>query len=272
MIVDGRAIANAILAEVKKDLTVFGRPLRLGILYVTPDFATQKFIAIKEKRAAELGVDIVKKELPAAVTTEEAISAAQELSEETDGVIVQLPLSYGIDIDGLLNAVPPSKDVDGISEGKVMLSPVVAAIREILLRSHVDLQDKKIVIVGQGRLVGIPAGQWLQSVKAQVSVVTETDELGEATRDADIIILGVGKSGLLTPEMIKDGVVIIDAGTSEASGKLVGDADTACSAKASVFTPVPGGVGPIAVAMIFKNLLTLAQKASPMGTWNPKQS
>jgi len=261
MIVDGKAIAADILNEVKEELASFGRPLRLGILFVTPDFATQKFIAIKEKRAGELGIEIVKHELKEGVTTEEAIAATKDLSEKTDGVIVQLPLAESIDALALINAIPPDKDVDGMSEGKILLSPVIAAIREILLRHDVSLTDKHVTVVGKGRLVGTPAVAWLTSVGCHVTVVSEGDDVAVATKHADIIILGVGKSGLLTSDMIQDGAVVIDAGTSEAAGKLAGDADPEVAKKASVFTPVPGGVGPIAVAMIFKNLVLLSKRS-----------
>lgn len=259
MIVDGKAIADDILSEVKHELGSFPRTLRLGLLFVTPDFATTRFIAIKEKRAAELGVEIVKRELHEGVTTEEAIAAAKQLADETDGVIVQLPLAESIDAETLIEAVPPAKDVDGIGEGKLMLSPVIAAIREVLLRHDVSLTDKHVTIVGKGRLVGAPAAQWLYDEGIHTTVVSEGDDVAHATKHADIIILGTGKSGLLTPDMIKEGVVVIDAGTSEAAGKLAGDADPSVAEKASLLTPVPGGIGPIAVAMIFKNLVALAR-------------
>lgn len=261
MIVDGKKIAADILREVGSGITALGRPLKLGVLFVAPDFATQKFIAIKEKRASELGVEVVKRELSAEVTTEEAIVAAHELCLETDGVIVQLPFSGSVGVQALLAAIPPSKDVDGLGGERVMLSPVIAAFEIILLENGVDPKGKTAVVVGQGNLVGKPAASWLASVGAAVVVVEEGDDVEAQTKEADIVVLGAGHPGLLTPKMVKEGVVVLDAGTSESSGKLAGDADPAVADKASLFTPVPGGIGPVAVAMIFRNLLLLAQKA-----------
>jgi methylenetetrahydrofolate dehydrogenase (NADP+) / methenyltetrahydrofolate cyclohydrolase len=261
MIVDGKAIAADILREVGEGIRALGRPLRLGVLFVSPDFATQKFIAIKEKRAEELGVEVVKRELPADVTTADAIAAVGELSAQTDGVIVQLPFSGTVGVEALLAAVPPEKDVDVIGRARIMLSPVTAALEAILLRHGIDPRGKSAVVVGQGNLVGKPASAWLAETGAAVVTLTEGDDIATQTREADIIVLGAGRPGLLTPEMVKEGVVVLDAGTSESAGKLAGDAAPEVAAKAALFTPVPGGVGPVAVAMIFKNLMFLAQGA-----------
>ena len=263
MIVDGKKIAEEILAQVKGDLASFPRPLRLGLLFVNPNFATQKFIAIKEKRATDLGIAIVKKELSLGVTTEEAVRAAKELAAQTDGVIVQLPIEESIDAEALIAAVPPSHDVDGMTPQHIALSPVVAALKEILMREGVSALGKKVTVVGKGRLVGEPAAKWFEMEGAAVVTVDIEGNVKEATCDADIVVMGTGHPGLLTPDMVKEGVVILDAGTSEASGKLAGDADPKVAEKASVFTPVPGGIGPIAVAMIFKNLLELARRNNP---------
>lgn len=261
MIVDGKELATDILKEVGEGIAALGRPLRLGVLYVSPDFATQKFIAIKEKRAQELGVEVVKRELPAEVTTDEAVAAVKELSAQVDGVVVQLPFAGSVGVEALLAAVPPEKDVDVIGHARVMLSPVTAALEAILLRHGVDPKGKSVVVVGEGNLVGKPAAKWLSSAGASVVVVREGDDVAAETREADIVVLGAGHPGLLTADMVKEGVVVLDAGTSESAGKLAGDADPSVAAKASLFTPVPGGVGPVAVAMIFKNLLFLAQSA-----------
>ncbi len=260
MIVNGKVIAADILAQVKKDLASLQRPLALGILFASPDFATKSFIAIKEKRAAEIGATLVQRELPDSATTDDALAALISLSKEVDGVIVQLPLPKNIDTEKVLSAIPADKDVDGIGGGKaVVLSPVVAAIKEILTRESTLLFGKKVVVVGKGRLVGAPAADWFEQQGAEVTLVGAGDTIAAATVLADVILLGVGSPGLLTPEMIKQGVMILDAGTSESAGKLTGDADPACEEKTFLFTPVPGGIGPIAVAMIFKNLVTLAK-------------
>ncbi len=260
MIVDGKAIAQAIVEEVREGLAAFSRPLTLGVLFASPDFATQKFIAIKEKRAKELGIEIIKKELALDANTEMALDALEGLAGETDGLLVQLPLISSIDTQTLLRAIPPQKDVDALGPNALLLSPVVGALEAILIHHGVDPKGKEVVVVGQGRLVGAPAALWLKDRGAAVATLQSGDDVGEKTKTADIIVLGVGKPGLLKEDMIKEGAIILDAGTSESSGKLAGDADPACADKASLFTPVPGGVGPISVAMIFKNLLTLARR------------
>lgn len=265
MIVDGKEIAADILREVGVGVEALGRPLRLGVLFVSPDFATRKFIAIKEKRAQELGIEVIKRELHPGITTEEAVAAARALAAEADGVIVQLPITDSIDAERLMDAVPASKDVDVMGKGKIILSPVTAALEAILLRHGVDPKGKRVVVVGRGKLVGEPAARWFSASGAAVTSVEEGDDVAAETREADIIVLGAGHPGLLTPEMVKEGVVVLDAGTSESSGKLAGDAAPEVAAKASLFTPVPGGVGPVAVAMIFKNLLFLAQAAGGSG-------
>jgi methylenetetrahydrofolate dehydrogenase (NADP+)/methenyltetrahydrofolate cyclohydrolase len=132
---------------------------------------------------------------------------------------------------------------------------------EYVLRTHdISCVRKRVTVVGQGRLVGKPAAALFEKRGAVVVRVAKGDDIGAATRDADIIVLGAGEPGLLKPEMIKDGVVILDAGTSESRGAVVGDADPACADKASLFTPVPGGIGPIAVVEIFANLFELARR------------
>ncbi len=139
-------------------------------------------------------------------------------------------------------------------------SPVAEAMMEIFSRADVSVAGKKAVVVGAGRLVGVPCAALLRAQGAHVSVVTQVKGSLDELKDADIVVLGVGEPHMIKPEMLKKGVALIDAGTSESNGKLAGDADPSCAEIASVFTPVPGGVGPIAIAMLFKNLFALAEK------------
>ena len=244
MIVDGKEIAEDVLRALEAERSAFG-VLTLGIVVSEGDKATESFVKIKTRLAERLGVVIVR-------CTPAEISKALAC----DGVIVQLPIP---DSETLLAAVPPQKDVDALGLSPIVHSPVAEAVAEILARTGVNVSGKKSVVVGAGRLVGAPVAALLRELGATVSVITQTEgSLGERA-DADIVVLGAGKPGLVKPEMLKQGVALIDAGTSESSGKLAGDADPACAEAASVFTPVPGGVGPVAVAMIFKNLLTLAK-------------
>ncbi len=237
MIIDGKKIADEILDELHGDFS-------LGIV-MGDDATSNSFVRMKERAAVRVGV-VVKR------------FSAEEFDKALlcDGVIVQLPIA---DAEALLAKIPPQKDVDALGKAPLVHAPVAEAVREVLTRANVEVKNKKAVVVGAGKLVGIPCAQLLQELGAKVVVVTLEQRSLEELKDADIVVLGVGSPGLIKPEMLKQGVVLIDAGTSETGGKLSGDADPLCAEVASLFTPVPGGIGPIAVAMIFKNLFTLAK-------------
>ena len=241
MIVDGKKIAEDIIAGLGESL----RGKRLGIVVGAQDSATDSFIKIKSRVAARLGVVVVRGEL-------------EELIKTCDGVIVQLPIPNS---EALLAALPQEKDVDALGPAPLVRAPVAEAIKEVLRLHFGSPRGKIAVVVGAGRLVGAPAAKLLRELGAEVSVITQTNGSLEQLKTADIVVLGAGEPGLIKPDMLKNGVVLIDAGTSEQEGRLAGDADPACAAVASVFTPVPGGIGPIAVAMIFKNLSDLARRA-----------
>ena len=250
MRVDGKKIAEEIVAGLGESL----RGRRLGIVVGSSDPATESFLKIKSRVAQRLGVEVVR-------------GALEDLVKTCDGIIVQLPHPKEKE---LLAALPAEKDVDAVSHKPLVRAPVAEAISEVLTRAGVAAAHKKAVVVGAGKLVGAPAAQLLRDLGAEVVVVTQARGSLNELKDADIVVLGAGEPGLVKPEMLKKGVVLIDAGTSaapvdvlrprEAGGKLAGDADPACEQVASVFTPVPGGIGPIAVAMIFRNLLTLVKQ------------
>ena len=241
MLVDGKKIAEDIIAGLGESL----RGKRLGIVVGSQDRATDSFIKIKSRVAARLGVVVVRGEM-------------EELIKPCDGVIVQLPIPNS---EALLAALPPQKDVDALGPSPLVRAPVAEAIKEVLRLHDVRPRGKIAVVVGAGRLVGAPAAKLLRELGAEVSVITQTSGSLVELKTADIVVLGVGEPGFIKTEMLKQDVVLIDAGTSEQGGKLAGDADPACISVASVFTPVPGGIGPIAVAMIFKNLSDLARGA-----------
>ena len=252
MIIDGKQIAERVYADLGF------RSLTLGIVIVGSDSVTDSFVRAKERGAAKVGVTVVREVIPESASTEEALAALQSLANKTDGIIVQLPLPSQIDTEKILAAIPPEKDVDGISSDPVVRPPVAAAVEEILKQNQVFVSGSNAVVVGSGRLVGKPCAELLLDLDADVTVLQKGDTL-ESLKEADVIVLGAGNPGMILPEHIKDGVVLIDAGTSESSGKVVGDADPSCAEKCSLFTPVPGGVGPVAIAMIFKNLFSLAK-------------
>jgi methylenetetrahydrofolate dehydrogenase (NADP+)/methenyltetrahydrofolate cyclohydrolase len=247
VIVDGRKIAEEILAGIGEKLK--GRTL--GVVVNTGDVASDSFVKTKERVAAGLGVTLRR-------FTPEHIDEALAC----DGVVVQLPIQNA---DELIAKVPSHKDVDALGSNLLVRAPVAAAVAEIIARTGIDVRGKKAVVVGEGRLVGKPVFEMLQKMGAMASVVSLEQGAMLELRYADIVVSGAGSPGLIKPDMLKKGVILIDAGTSEdaasASRRIVGDCDPLCADVASVFTPVPGGVGPIAVAMLFKNLFTLARKA-----------
>lgn len=262
-VVDGNALAKNIKDQLHTELAAMPHPPTLGFVRSGDDLVAKKFVGMKARTAAELGISVVEVLLPGDADTDAAVAAVREVASKTDGVIVQMPLAKIIDTSKVLEALLIEKDVDAMGErsGTLVLTPVVGAIAYILdtYKGQSFVQDKKVVVVGQGKLVGAPAAVWFRKEGAEVSVVTRgSGDITERLKEADIVVLGAGVPGMITSHMLKPGVVLLDAGTSEEGGALKGDADPACAEVASLFTPVPGGIGPVAVAMIFKNLLTLA--------------
>jgi len=266
MIVDGRAIAEELyqaLAERRKKFGV----VKLGIVIVGANPVIESFVRIKTRAAQSLNIEIVRVDLPAEAATEFVVSEVKKLTDITDALIVQLPLPGGVDTNTVLSAIPPEKDVDALNpaipeDSHPVFAPVALAVVELLQRSRVRIDAARTVVVGAGRLVGTPSAVLLKRLGAKVTLFTLQQGSVADLKDADIVVCGAGNPGFIKPEHVKLGVVIIDAGASESKGKVVGDADPACATKASVFTPVPGGVGPVAVAMIFKNLFDLLEKFS----------
>jgi methylenetetrahydrofolate dehydrogenase (NADP+)/methenyltetrahydrofolate cyclohydrolase len=260
MTIDGRKIADEVIEVLKQERDSLPQELKLGVVMAGGDAATASFVRIKERVAEKLKVEIERYVLTEGSTTDDALNAIKRFEREAQGIVVQLPLPMQFGTDKILLAIPSSHDVDALSPKTTHVrAPVAEAVSEILSRANVSALGKTAVVVGAGRLVGTPVAELLTSLGAKVSVVTlEEGSLGELG-DADIVVSGAGSPGLITHTMLKPGVVLIDAGTSESEGRVVGDATPECAEVASVFTPVPGGVGPIAVAMLFKNLFALVK-------------
>lgn len=268
MIADGRKIASAILAEVREK--VAGEKPVVRAITVQPSVATTSYLRIKEQRAEEGGMHLEVVRLADDATEEDVISAIQ--APGASAVIVQLPIPEALDLARILNSIPLEKDADVLSDAAyarfdegaegALVPPVAAGVGEILARTGVEVRGKRTVVVGRGQLVGKPCATLLARLGADVSVVHRDTENPEALyREADIIVSGTGKTHLIKPDMVKDGAVLIDAGTSGATGAVAGDIDPAAASKASVFTPVPGGVGPVAVSCLFSNTAILVAKS-----------
>jgi len=273
MIIDGRALASSVLARTKVRAEALARAPRIAAVVTSETPATKSYLAIKEKRAQDAGcvLDVVR--FPE--NTPPEVLSTMLRSLVADAILVQLPLASDIDAKEVCDAIPLSKDADVLStsarekfergDTDALLPPVVGAVREILIQNSVGVKGKKAVVVGAGFLVGAPVATWLAQQGAEVEVATLESEkyrsLTSVLKGADIVVSGAGAPHIITPDMLKEGVVLIDAGTSESGGEVVGDASPGCAERCSLITPVPGGVGPLAVACLFENAVILAERA-----------
>ena len=262
MIIDGKAIAADILAEVATEVESLGE-VTLTAITCAPNFETKKYLEMKQRKAAAVGVTLNVVELPVETTTEQFVSQVFHIAQSTHGVVVQLPLPEHIDKDIVLRAVPVEKDPDVFAYGEKrdrVLPPVVGAIDEISQLHEVEWKNKRVVVLGQGTLVGKPAARYARKRGARVRVYEEGTLDLRSLKTADIIISGIGKPAFITADMVQEGVVVFDAGTSEDGGELKGDVHLDVASHAQLMTPVPGGIGPITIAYLLKNLVTLAKK------------
>jgi len=265
MIVNGRAIAEDIYKELTARRGHLERNPRLGIIVAGHDPVIESFVGIKMRAAKQLGVEVKRLDADKEVNTEQMMTLVQTLTPQVDAIIVQLPLPKSADVNAVLSTIRDDKDVDALSTASgdhLVEAPVARAIVEILSRSKVELTGKRAVVIGAGRLVGAPTAALFKKLGANVSMFTLEEGSIEDLKTADVVVCGAGNPGFIKPEHLKKGAALIDAGASEQAGKVVGDCDPACADVAAVFTPVPGGVGPVAVAMIFKNLFDLMEKSN----------
>ncbi len=270
-ILDGRKIADGMLAGMKADVADGKKRARLAVIVVGKDSVVENFIAQKKKAADFVGAEVRVYPFPADITTNELRKRIAEIVHEkkNSAVIIQLPLPPHINKQYILNAIPPEKDSDVLSARAIgafavgksaVMPPVAGAIKKLFEEYAIDYRNKSIAVVGAGALVGRPVALWLLGEGVGFTLVTESTAYPEAIlRETDIVISGTGKPRSITGDRIKKGAVVIDAGTSESAGEIVGDADEdSISAKASALAPVPGGVGPLTVAVLLRNLITLA--------------
>ncbi len=253
MIVDGRALAKEVLARARARAERLPHPPLVVAIVGKETPATLSYLKIKAARAKEAGCIFETRNLGAS-------------TDDVDAVIVQLPLPDGVNQKEVCDSIPLNKDADVLSSAArakgELLPPVVGAIKEIFDTHHIQIKDKNAVVIGRGWLVGEPAATWLEKQGARVTILTSKSDMEGALKDADIVISGAGKPHVIKPEQLKQGAVLVDAGTSESDGTLAGDADPACAEVCSLFTPVPGGIGPVAVACLFENVVTLSEGSS----------
>ena len=272
MIIDGRKISEEVLDGLAEEIRSKKLKLRMAAVLVGDDPEFKKFVELKGKAAERAGISFTMHQFPADIATEELQKEIDGISQSSNGVLIELPLPEHIDSGDVLNKIPVEKDVDVLS-GKAeelfysnqskVLPPAVEATRIVLEKLDIDPKNKKVAIFGQGQLIGKPVSHWLQEQGAEVYKIRSTTENPQQySKKADIVISGVGKPNLIKGDMIKEGAVVIDFGYGKNSdGKMVGDVDfESASKKSSFITPVPGGMGPILIVAVLKNLVILNEK------------
>ena len=240
-------------------------------MLVGDDAASDIYIRLKQKAAAEVGIEAHDLRLPAETSEEEllGIVAGLNADDAVDGILVQLPLPGHIDEGRVIRSVTPAKDVDGFhpfnagllylgTPGHVPATPL--GIMELLAVSDVPLTGARAVVIGRSAIVGKPVAHLLLQANATVTIChSRTVELARHTRDADVLVAAVGVAGLVSPEMVKAGATVIDVGMNRTEAGLVGDVDPGAMAVAGRMTPVPGGVGPMTIALLLRNAVRAAK-------------
>jgi methylenetetrahydrofolate dehydrogenase (NADP+)/methenyltetrahydrofolate cyclohydrolase len=276
-ILDGKALAARIKEGLKKEvaqLTAEGLTPGLAVILVGEDPASQVYVRNKERACAELGINSWKHHLPADTSQEDLVQLVKRINAdpEVHGILVQLPLPAQIKTEAVLDAIDPAKDVDGfhpvnlglLAAGRPGIIPCTpAGVIELVKESGVEIAGKECVIVGRSNIVGKPlAFLFLQEHGTVTICHSRTRNLEEVCRRADILVVAAGRAGLVHGGMIKPGAVVIDVGINRtAEGRLTGDVDFASAVQqAGAITPVPGGVGPMTIAMLMKNTVTAARR------------
>lgn len=279
-IINGKALAQTILDEIKTEIERLRLTPGLGIILVGNNPSSEHYVELKKNRAEKLGFQIQIIRLPAQTTQTELETEINKFnnSPAIHGIIVQLPLPAPLDANIAVSKINPKKDADGLhplnignlAKGILTRTPATpAGIIRLLEHTHINFEGAQAVVVGRSNIVGKPVALMLMAKNATVTIChSKTQNLTEHTRHADILVIAVGKPGLITAEMIKDGACVIDVGSTLVNDKWLGDVDHQnLEQKSGWITPVPGGVGPMTVAMLLKNTLELAKNfsSSPLG-------
>lgn len=275
-IIDGKEVSSYIKSQVKLNVDSLkqqGIEPCLAVIIVEGDGASRVYVNNKKKACEACGIKSLEYALEANVSEEELLKLIDKLNNDgsVHGILCQLPLPKHIDEKKVIDAISPKKDVDGFSEvnvgkiwlGNYELSPCTPmGVIELLNYYKIDLEGKNCVIVGRSNIVGKPMAALLMEKNATVTIChSKTKDISFFTKNADVIIAAVGKAGFITADMVKDGAVVIDVGINkDANGKLCGDVDfDSVKEKASYITPVPGGCGPMTIAVLMKNTVVAAK-------------
>lgn len=275
-IIDGKAVSKKVKEDVKAEceqLKAKGITPGLAVIIVGEDPASQVYVHNKEVACEACGFHSVKYALPAETTQEELNALIDELNEDNsiNGILCQLPLPKHLDDKEVINRINPIKDVDAfhpVNVGAIMIGDynylpcTPAGVMELIHSTGVDVSGKKAVVIGRSNIVGKPMAMLLLHENATVEIThSKTQSLADVTKHADILVAAIGKAKFVTADMVKQGAVVIDVGMNrDENGKLCGDVDfEGVKDKCSFITPVPGGVGPMTIAMLMKNTLTAAK-------------
>lgn len=276
-LIDGKLISQQIKDELKEEVAQFkaeGIDICLAVIQVGNDPASSVYVRNKKKACAYIGVESRSYELPEETSEEELIKLVEELNadESVNGILVQLPVPDHIDEDKIIRTISPDKDVDGfhpVSVGRLwigekgFLSCTPAGIIQLLKRSNISIEGKECVIIGRSNIVGKPMAALLLRENGTVTVAhSRTKDLKEVAKRADILIVAIGKERFITSEYVKEGAVVIDVGMHrDEANHLCGDVDFAdVEPHSSAITPVPGGVGPMTIAMLMNNCVETVRK------------
>ncbi|MBI5139144.1 bifunctional 5,10-methylenetetrahydrofolate dehydrogenase/5,10-methenyltetrahydrofolate cyclohydrolase [Candidatus Nomurabacteria bacterium] len=271
-IIDGKKLQKEILVQIQKEAAELNfQPVFCDVL-VGEDGASMQYVKMKAKTAESVGIKFHNASFPSSISTADLVSEIKKINDIPNmcGIIIQLPLPEHLDKRTVLDAIDPKLDVDclGTAQSDRFYAgltdigfPTALSCMAILDTLHLDLAKKNIVVLGQGMLVGHPVTALLKFRSLHPEVVTsKTENKEELIKKADVIISGIGRGKYIRGEMVKSGAVIIDAGTSESDSGIVGDVDLeSVKDVAGYVSPVPGGVGPVTVAMLLKNVLTVAK-------------
>jgi methylenetetrahydrofolate dehydrogenase (NADP+)/methenyltetrahydrofolate cyclohydrolase len=271
-VIDGKAVAGAVKERVKVDLVAFeeefGRAPGLATVLVGADPASEVYVGMKVRACEEVGIRSIHQQPEASIRQEELEALVEELNadDEVDGILVQMPLPDHLDSDRIVALIDPTKDVDGLTpvnagllaHGTPGLTPCTpAGVMELLEHEGVEVEGAHAVVVGRSKLVGVPVSRLLLMANATVTMChSRTRDLDAVCSQADILVAAVGVPRLLGAASVKPGAVVIDVGVNRLEEGLVGDVDFDAAAEvASAITPVPGGVGPMTIAMLLHNTL-----------------
>jgi methylenetetrahydrofolate dehydrogenase (NADP+) / methenyltetrahydrofolate cyclohydrolase len=275
-IIDGKAIAADVRAEVRREVEAhrerFGEAPGLATVLVGDDPASKIYVSGKHRASEEVGIRSVAHDLPADTTQDDLLELVEELNDDdaVNGYIVQLPLPDHLDPGRVIAAVDPRKDVDGLTPTNAgllvqghdaLVSATPLGVMELLRRAGAELEGAEAVVVGRSDLVGRPVASLLLAQNATVTIChSRTRDLAAVCRRGDVLVAAVGRPRLVTGEMVKPGATVIDVGTTRTDDGLVGDVDFESAAeRARAITPVPGGVGPMTIAMLLRNTLKAAR-------------